>query len=199
MVDSYRTAPLSVRLPHEDRQWLAKTARHQDVSADDLVEHAVQLFRYWQEEGAETVKEALGIFEAERSALEDEQRRRQYFQREYQLQSRRLHDLMRDERQRRGKQESQLRDERNRRIKCENQLRDERNRRVESEKYLRGERDDHQQQAKAAAPYRNTPYDPTVAKLLALAVSSESDGEAMAAFAKARSLHHPGLSRSRRT
>lgn len=189
MADRYRASPLSVRLSQEDYGWLAESAQHRDVSVNELVEHAVQHFRYRQGEGA--LKEALKIFETERSDLEDE-RQEQYFQRKYQLQSRRLHDMLRDERHRRWEQESQLKDERNRRIECENQLRDERNRRAECEKQLRGERDDYGRQARAAVN-RDAPYDPTVAKLLALAIYSESDSEATAAFAKARSLHHQDI------
>lgn len=132
MADRYRASPLSIHLSEEDRGWLAKSAQHQDVSVDELVEHAVQHFRYWQEEGEEVLKEALEIFEAERNGLEGERRQRQYFQREYQLRSRRLHEMLRDERHRLWEQESQLRDERNRRIECENQLRDERRLRVQS-------------------------------------------------------------------
>jgi hypothetical protein len=142
----------------------------------NLAEQAVQHFRYWQEEGAEALEEALEIFEAERSNADDERRQRQDSQREYQSQSRRRHDMLRDERHRRWEQESQLRDERNRRI--------------EYEKQLRGDHGDYEQQARAEAAYRSAPYDPTVAKLLGLAIYSESDSEAMAAFAKARSLHH---------
>jgi predicted HicB family RNase H-like nuclease len=162
MADRYRAAPLSVRLSQEDHQWLAKSAQQQDVSVRDLVERAVQHFRYWQGEGQRTFKEALEIFEAEHGNLDDERRHRQDLQRQHQLQSRRLHDM----------------------------LRDERSRRIECEKHRRGERGDYERQAGASAAHGDAPYDPTVAKLLALAIYSESDSEAMAAFAKARSLHH---------
>ena len=46
-----------------------------------------------------------------------------------------------------------------------------------------------------AAPARAEParlYGARVARLLALAVSTNSEGEALAALAKARALHHPG-------
>ena len=105
------------------------------------------------------------------------------------MQSRRLHDLLRDERHRRWEQQSQLQDERDRRIECENQLEDERNRRAEAERQLRSERNDHGGQARATAPYTDARYGVTAAKLLALAISSASDSEATAAFAKARVLH----------
>lgn len=189
MADRYRASPVSVRLSQEDQQWLAKLAHDTNVTAHSLVKQAVQYFRYWQEEGQETLKEALEIFEAERSRLEYERRRRHNIQREMQLQSRRLHAMLRDERNRRWKQQIQLRNERIRRIKYENQLRDERTRWAKSEMQLPSKRDDDGRQARAATAYRDAPYDPKVAKLLALAICSESDGEATAAFAKARALH----------
>lgn len=181
MADSYRASPLSVRLSQEDREWLAKCAQHEDVNVHELVEQAVQHFRYWQEEGEEALERALEIFEDERKLR---------------AQSRRLHDMLRDERHRRWEQESQLRDEHKLRVEYEKQLRDEHMLRIEYERQLR---DGHKRQARAAGSYRNARYDPTVAKLLALAIDSESDSEAMAAFAKARSLHHqergPGSTR----
>jgi hypothetical protein len=85
-----------------------------------------------------------------------------------------------------------LRDERNRRWEQERQLRDERNRRIECEEHLRGGPGDNEGRARSAAAFRDAGYAPTVAKLLALAISSESDSEALAAFTKARSLHHQG-------
>jgi predicted transcriptional regulator len=175
MADEYRASPLSVRLSQEDREWLAKRADDEDVSVHALIRRAVEHFRYWQEEGEEALKEALEIFEAERSGHDDERRRRLYFQREYDVQSRRLHDMLRDERHRRWEQEKQLRDERDLRAERESRLRDE--------------RDYYERQAKAAEAYRNALYGPTIAKLLTLAIRSESDGEATAAFAKARALH----------
>jgi hypothetical protein len=243
MADRYRASPLSVHLSQKDRAWLVKRARDEDVSVPALIKLAVQHFRYWQEGGEEALSEALEIFEAERRGQEDERRRRLYFQREYGVQSRRLHDMLRDERHLRWEQEKQLRDERNLRFEYENQLRDERNLRrqsprlhdvlrderhrrwaqeeqqrderklraeyenqlrderklhaerenqlrderklhAERENQLRDERDHYERQAKAAEP-----YGPTVAKLLALAIRSGSDAEAMAAFAKARALH----------
>ena len=234
MADRYRASALSVRFSQEDREWLVTRAQDEDVSVSALIKLAVQQFRYWQEGGEEALNEALEIFEAERRGQEDERRRRLYFQREYGVQSRRLHDMLRDERHlrweqekqlrdernlrfeyqnqlrdernlrrqsrrlhdvlrderhRRWAQEEQLRDERNLRAEYEKQLRDERNLRAEREKQLRDERDHYERQAKAAEPYRNVRYGPTVATLLALAISSGSDAEAMAAFAKARALH----------
>lgn len=161
MADRYRASPLSVRLSQKDHEWLAERAQVEDVSVRALVKRAVQHFRYWQDEGEEALKQALEIFEAERSGRETERRRRLYFQREQELQSRRLHNMLRHERDLRTKRETQLRDE----------------------------RDYYERQAKAAGTDRNAPYRPTIAKLLTLAIRSESDAEAMTAIAKARALH----------
>jgi hypothetical protein len=180
---------LSVRLGYDAYEWLAKLADDEDVSIDALAKRVVRHFRYWQEEGEEALKRALAVFEAERSAHEDERRRRLYFQRQYELQSRRLRDMLRDERPVRRERKCRLHDERKLRIAYENQLRDERNLRAMYENQLRDERDYYEQQARAAEAYRDVPYSPTVAKLLTLAIRSESDGEAMTAVAKARALH----------
>jgi hypothetical protein len=45
----------------------------------------------------------------------------------------------------------------------------------------------------AAGAGRTSLYGPRVAKLLALAVSTNAEGEAVAALAKARALHHPAV------
>ncbi len=189
MADRHRASPLSVQLSQEDHEWLVKRAQDEDVSVHALIKLAVQHFRYWQKGGEEALKEALEIFEAERRGLEDERRRRLYFQREYGMQSRRLHDMLRDERHLRWEQEKQLRDERKLRAEYENQLRDERNLRAKREKQVRDERGYHERQVRTAKSARNALYGPTVAKLLALAIRSGSDAEAMAAFSKARALH----------
>ena len=175
MADRHRVSSRSVRLGYEDHEWLAQLSQDEAVSIQALVKRAVRHFRHWQEKGEEALKEALDIFEAERSGREDERRRRLYFQREYELQSRRLHN--------------QLRDERNRRAKYENQLRDERNLRAEYEDQLGDERHAYERQARVAEAYRNALYSPVVAKLLTLAIRSESDAEAMTAIEKARVLH----------
>jgi hypothetical protein len=55
---------------------------------------------------------------------------------------------------------------------------------------LQRQRDRYERQARAATEAnRDALYSPTVARLLAVAVCSESDGEAKAAFAKARTLY----------
>ena len=175
MTDRHRASSRSVRLGYEDHEWLAKLAQDEAVSIHALAKRAVRHFRHWQEKGEEALKEALEIFEAERSGREEERRRRRYFQRAYELQSRRLHN--------------RLRDERNLRAKCENQLRDERKLRAKRENQLRDERDYYARQASAAEAARNALFSATVAKLLTLAIRSESDAEAMTAVEKARVLH----------
>jgi hypothetical protein len=210
MADRYRASPLRVHLSPEDHEWLAKLAQDEDVSIPTLIKRAVQHFRYWQEEGEEALHEALEIFEAERSGHEVERQRRLYYQRDYELQSRRLHEMLRDERHRRWEQEKQLRDERDLRAAYEDQLRDERNLRAayedqlrdernlgaDREAQLREERDFYERKAGAPATDRYVPNDPTVAKLLTLAIRSESEAEAMAAFAKVRAIHRKNASYS---
>ena len=88
---------------------------------------------------------------------------------EYQKQSRQLHIMRRA---------------------YEKQLCRERNIRRGYEEQLRRQRGRYEQEEKVTVQSRNeAPYDPTVAKLLALAVCSDSDGEARAALEKARKLH----------
>ncbi len=175
MADSHRASSLRVRLGYEDHEWLAELAQDEAVSIHALVKRAVRHFRYWHEKGEAAIKEALEIFEAERRGHEDERWRRLYFQRECELQSRRLYNMRRDER--------------NLRAKCETQLRDERYRRVQRENQLRDERDYYERQARAAEAYKNLLFSATVTKLLTLAIDSESDAEAMTAVEKARALH----------
>jgi hypothetical protein len=196
MAESHRASSLRVRLGYEDHAWLATLAYDEAVSVHALVKRAVRHFRYWQEEGETALKETLEIVSAER-------RRRLYFEREYEVQSRRLHNQLRGERnlraryetQLRGerslraKRETQLRGERRLRIRYETQLRRERHLRAERETQLRGERDYYERQARAAEAYRNVLFSATVAKLVTLAIRSESDAEAMTAVTKARALH----------
>lgn len=175
MAGRYRSSPRSVRLSYDDHEWLAKLAQDENVSIRAVVKRAVKDFRYWQEQGQEALIETLANFEAERSVHKEERRLRRHYQRKYESKSRRLHDVLRDMRNLRAKYESQLDDERNLRAKLESQLRDE--------------RDDHDRQAREAEADRNVRSSPTVAKLLTLAIRSDSDAEAMTAFAKARALH----------
>jgi hypothetical protein len=104
--------------------------------------------------------------------------------------------MLRDERHRRWEQEKQLRDERDLRAAYEDQLRDERNLGADREAQLREERDFYERKAGAPATDRYVPNDPTVAKLLTLAIRSESEAEAMAAFAKVRAIHRKNASYS---
>lgn len=175
MADRDRASARSVRLGYEDHEWLAKLAEDEAVSIHALAKRAVRHFRHWQEKGEQSLKEALDVFEAERSGHEEERRRRLYFQRQYELQSRRLRNRVRDERKLRAKYEKQLRDERKLRAERETQL--------------RSERDYYERQARAAEAARNALFSATVAKLLTLAIRSESDAEAMTAVEKARILH----------
>jgi hypothetical protein len=182
MADSNRASSLRVRLGYEDHAWLATLAYDEAVSIHALVKRAVRHFRYWQEEGETALRETLEIVSAER-------RRRLYFEREYEVQSRRLHNQLRGERNLRARYETQLRGERRLRARYETELRRERNLRAERESQLRGERDYYERQARAAEAYRNVLFSATVAKLVTLAIRSESDAEAMTAVAKARALH----------
>lgn len=175
MADRHRGSSRSVRLGYEDHRWLAERAQDEAVSIQALVKRAVRHFRHWQEKGEDALREALEIFEAERSAGAQERRRRRDAQREYAVQSRRLH--------------TRLREERDRRARCETQLREERSLRARRERQLRAERDYYAQQARAAQAYRNVLVSATVAKLLTLAIRSESAAEAMTAVEKARVLH----------
>jgi hypothetical protein len=175
MADIDRASPQSVRLSYDDHEWLAKLAQEENLSIRAMVKRAVRHFRYWQEEGQEALEGTLANFEFERSVYQEERQRRRYYQRKYELKSRRLHDALRDMRDLRAKHESQLSDERNLRAKREKQLCDE--------------RDFYKRQARAAEADRKVLSSPTVAKLLTLAIRSDSDGEAMTALAKARALH----------
>jgi uncharacterized protein DUF2786 len=119
---------LSVRLRHEDFQWLAGFARQENVSAAALTGHAIWLLRMWEETIKGTIIDVLDGIDALCREHDQELRQvRQYYQR------------------------------------------------------------------RLAAPARAGPapvYGARVARLLALAVSTNSDGEARAALAKARALHH---------
>jgi len=200
MADSHRACSMRVHFGYEDHEWLSELAQDEAVSMHALVKRAVRHFRHWHEEGEKALEDALEIFEAERSGREDERRRRLYFQREYELQSRRLHHQLRNERNLRAKVEYQLRNERNLRAEREKQLHDERNLRAKVEYQLRNERnlraerekqlhDEHEHHERLARACSNLPFSPTVARLLTLAVRSDSDAEAMTAVGKARALH----------
>lgn len=172
MAVRYHASPLSVCLPQEDLQWLTKFAIHEDTSVHALINHAVRHFRSWQEKGKGSIREVLELIDLADREYERQVRRRRYFQHEYQLQSRRLHNMRRA---------------------YEKQLQQERSLRRGYEKRLRRQRDYYERQAGATTePLGDALYSSTVAKLLALAVCSESDGEATAAFAKARVLYRNG-------
>lgn len=183
MADKYYAPRADVRLSRDDREWLVRFARHEDTSVQAVVDHALWFFCYWQGKGKKAFKEALEIIDLLCCAYQEQVRRRRYFEREYRVQLRRLHDMRRayeerlwQERSIRRVHESQLRQERSMRCACEEQLQRQRSYSVEEERAT-------------AQPHRDAPYGPTVARLLALAVCSDSDGEATAAFEKARALH----------
>ena len=120
---------LSVRLRHEDFQWLAGFARQENVSAAALTGHAIWLLRMWEETIKGTIIEVLDGIDAR--CREHDQELRQL---------RRLYE---------------------------------------------------RQLAASARAERAPVYGARVSRLLALAVSTDSEGEATAALAKARALHHP--------
>ena len=128
MGDRHPVGRMSVRLRHEDFQWLAGYARQEGVSAAELTGHAVWMLRMWEE----TIKGAIiDILDG-------------------------IDDLCR-----------------------------------EHDQELRQMR--HHFERRLAGPVRaaRAPvYGARVARLLALAVSTDSDGEARAALDKARALHH---------
>ena len=168
MAVRYPASSLSACLSQEDLEWLAEFARHEDVSVPALVSEAVWHFRYWQEKGKKAIAEVLKLIDLADRDYERQVRRRHYFQREYESQSRRLHNMRRA---------------------YEKQLRQERSLRSAYEKQLRRQHDYYERQSGVAEAFRDALYGPTVATLLALAICSESDGEAKAAFAKARALY----------
>lgn len=128
MADRHPGCRLSVRLPHEDFQWLAGFARQEDISAAALTGHAIWLLRMWEETIKGTIIEVLDGIDA----------------------------LCR-----------------------------------EHDQELRQARHYYQSRLAASARARPTAvYGARVARLLALAVSTNCEGEAMAALAKARVLHH---------
>lgn len=139
-----------------------------------MADDALWFRRYWEAKGRKTFEEALGIIALLWREYPKQVQRRRYFEREYQLQSRRLHNMRRA-------YEKQVWQERGLRRACEKQLRQGRSMRHPYESQLRCQRSYYEQE--------EAPYGPTVAKLLALAVCSDSDGEAKAAFEKARALH----------
>ena len=195
MANRRRAPPLSVRLSPEDHEWLAALAEHEGASPHVLVGRALRFFRFWQsnEDIVETaLMAAYFLREYQKQAG-----RRRYFQSEYQMQSRRMHNQRRayqrrlwNERNLRRVYEKRLWNEQNLRRACEKRLWNEQNLRRACERQLLRQRECYERQASAATEATpEAPYSPTVAKLLTLAICSESDGEAKAAFTKARTLH----------
>jgi hypothetical protein len=169
MPDRSYTPPPDARLPRDDHEWVTKFASQEDISVQAAVDHAVWLLRCWQTEGKNAVTQALETIDLLRCGYQKQVRRRRYFEHAYQMQSRKLDNMRRA---------------------YEEQLCRERNIRREYEEQRQRQRDRPEQEEKTTAQSHNeAPYGPTVAKLLALAICSDSDGEAMAAFEKARKLH----------
>ena len=169
MAGRYLAPPLSVHLSREDQQWLVKLAGREDISVHAVVNEAVRFFRKWHEKGQQALGEVLDAIDCACTEYEEQRQRLHYCQREYRLQSRRMYNMRRE-------YEKQLWHERNLRRAYAERIR----RRHYYERLVRP----------AAEADRNALYGPKVTRLMALAVCSESDGEAAAAFAKARVLYH---------
>ena len=183
MADRYSRLTLGIRLLQEDHKWLVMSASNEGVSVHLLDSRVVWHVSNWQKKGRNLLGEALEAIDCLCRAYQKQLRRQRYIEREYQKQ-------LRYERNLRRVYERQLRHERNMRRAYEIRLRDERARRRAYEKRLRRQRDYYERPTAAAAETHNDAlYGPRVAKLLDLAVCSDSDGEARAAFAKARALH----------
>jgi hypothetical protein len=180
------TAPsLSARLLPEHRKWLAMVAEQEDVSVSALLNRAVWHFRNWQEKGRVRLAEVLAAIDDVGRAYEKQARRLRYLERAHRLQLRREYSLRRA-------YEKQLRRERALRRAYEKQLRGERTLRRAYEIQLLRQRGREEWSASAMAEIgRNTLCSLKVVKLLFLAIDSDSDGEATAAFTKARELHRP--------
>jgi hypothetical protein len=177
--------PLSARLLREHREWLAMVAEQNKLSVSALLNRAVWHFRNWQEKGRAILAEVLAAIDAVGRAYEKQAMRLRYAERRHRLQLRRQRNLRRA-------YEKQLRRERALRHAYGKQLRRERALRRACEKQLLRQRGcEEWPEAAVAEISRNTSCSLKVAKLLALAVGSDSDGEATTAFAKARMLHRP--------
>lgn len=194
MADTYHAPPPSSGLSRDDPEGPARSVRQEedntgiaDTSIQAIADRALWVFCHWNTKRKMAAREALAIINLLSSEYQKQVRRRRYFEREYQVQSRHLHNMRRE-------YEQKLAQERSMRRKYESQLRQERSMRRAYEKQLQRQRShDEQKEMSTAQSRRDTPYGPKVAKLLALAVCSESDGEAKAAFKKARTLHRPAV------
>lgn len=151
------------RLQQEDREWLAQLASRERVSVQVLVNRAIRYFRSWETYGRRAVGDAVQTIDWACGEYEAQLTRGRSVRRAY---------------------EQQLRRERGTRRAYERDLR-----RACEERLRRQSRYYERQLKTDSAAQRNALYSPKVAKLLALAICSQSDSEAAAAFAKARSLH----------
>jgi hypothetical protein len=158
-------------------------AKQEDVSVYALLNRAVWHFRNWQERGNKILEEVLKAIDDVCCEYNKQMRRRRYFEREYKVQLWRQRNLRR-------KYERLLWQERNLRRKYEQQLRHERDLRRKYEKQVQRQRDYYERHRTAEETGHDALYELKIGKLVALALRSDSDGEAAAAFAKARQLHH---------
>lgn len=176
---------LSVRLVREHREWLATIAEQENSSVSALLNRAVWHFRNWQEKGQVILAEVQAAIDVVGCEYEKQARRLRYFEREHRLLLRLQHNLRRA-------YEKQLWRERALRHAYERQLSRERALRRAYERQLQRQRGSDEWFAAAVAETgRHMLCSLKVARLLALALGSDSDGEARAAFAKARALHRP--------
>ena len=176
---------LSGRLVQDNREWLTTVAEQESVSVSALLNRAVWHFRNWQEKGQAILAEVLSAIEDIGRENENLAKRLRYLERERRLQLRLQHNLRRA-------YENQLRRERTLRHNYERQLGRERTLRLAYEKQLRRQRgSDEWLTAAVAETGHHMLCSLKVARLLALALGTDSDGEARAAFAKARTLHRP--------
>lgn len=181
MADRHLVRPLTVRFSPEDDEWLAKLAKNQGTSPHTVVKRAVRFFRSWQAD--ENIVEAASMAAYFLRVYQKQVRRQCWLEREYQMQSRRLHEQRRTYQKRLWQEQNLLR-------AYQKRLWDEQDLRRAYERQLQRQRSCGDRQATASTEAnRGALYSPTVARLLALAVCSESDGEAKAAFTKARTLH----------
>ena len=183
MTDRHSGSRPNIRSPRDDHERPASPASPEDVSVRQLVIRAVWKVRSRQQKGGKTLDEVLDVIAVVYGAYQRQLQCQSYLQRMHQKQLRR-------ERNVRRRYQGQLQNERSRRREYQMRLREERSRRHEYEEQLQHQRKHYERQIRAATEaHVNALYSAKVARLLNLAVCSESDGEATAALAKARALH----------
>jgi hypothetical protein len=144
----------------------------------------VRHFRNWQDKGKQLLDDMLHTIDVLYGEYQKQARRQLYFQRMYRIQVRRQHDLRRA-------YERKLWRERALRRAYERKLRHEHNLRRAYEELLHRQNDYYEQRLTAAAASpRSRLYSCKMTRLVAVALSTDSEPEAAAALAKARKLHH---------